>query len=418
MPITKRDVDHLQPNSVIWDSGRGSVSGFGVRRQRAAQVFVLKVTQQGKGRWITIGRFGAPWTVEAARAEALRLLGMLAAGEAVVGKRDIRLQEAGTKPLTVSELCDQYLIAAEQGRILTRFKRPKKASTLADDRGRVNRHIRPLIGASAVQDVSRQMVAKMVADIAAGKTVADEKTGLRGRAIVTGGHITAARVADLLSGIMAWAVDEGHLSHNPVHGVRRFRPQPRQRFLSDDEIRALGRVIAADRAAQLKRFHPYALSVIELLCLTGCRLNEIAALRWHEVDEQSQCLRLADTKTGQSMRAVGQAAMRVIQDHPRIAQSPFLFPASRGEGAYQGTKRQARAIFEAAGLEGVSCHTLRHTFGSIASGMGYADATIGGLLGHAGRGVTSRYIHRPDEAQRTAADAIASKITVLLALQC
>ena len=52
-------------------------------------------------------------------------------------------------------------------------------------------------------------VHSMIADITAGKTAIDEKTGLRGRAIVTGGATTAARVADLLSGIMAWAVEQG-----------------------------------------------------------------------------------------------------------------------------------------------------------------------------------------------------------------
>jgi len=66
-------------------------------------------------------------------------------------------------------------------------------------------------------------VRKMIQDITAGKTAVDEKTTVRGRAIVTGGAGTASRVADLLSGIVAWTVDDEYLDSNPVHGVRRYR---------------------------------------------------------------------------------------------------------------------------------------------------------------------------------------------------
>ncbi|WP_353050216.1 tyrosine-type recombinase/integrase [Aureimonas altamirensis] len=51
--------------------------------------------------------------------------------------------------------------------------------------------------------------------------------------------------------------------------------------------------------------HPYAVAITELLCLTGCRVGEIANLQWSEIDDEVQCLRLGDTKTGRSVRPVG-----------------------------------------------------------------------------------------------------------------
>lgn len=63
MPITKTDVEGLQPNSIIWDSGRKSVAGFGARRQSAVQVFIVKYSLRGRARWVSIGKFDAPWTV-------------------------------------------------------------------------------------------------------------------------------------------------------------------------------------------------------------------------------------------------------------------------------------------------------------------------------------------------------------------
>lgn len=63
-----------------------------------------------------------------------------------------------------------------------------------------------------------------------------------------------------------------------------------------------------------------------------------------------------------------------------------------------------------AGIADAGRHVLRHTFASVASELGYSDATIAGLLGHKGRGVTSRYVHRPDSALLAAADEVARTV--------
>ena len=59
------------------------------------------------------------------------------------------------KAATVAELCDLYLADAEAGRLLTRRKAAKKASTIATDKGRIERHIKPLLGTMRVVAVTR-----------------------------------------------------------------------------------------------------------------------------------------------------------------------------------------------------------------------------------------------------------------------
>lgn len=412
MPITKTDVERMEAGSVLWDAGRGSAAGFGVRRQRQHPTFIVKCSVRGRQRWFTIGRYGSPWTVDLARTEARKILLQLATGEDPAAAR--QLEKETVEPWTVAELCDRYMKAARGGVILTRFNRPKKTSTLDIDEGRISRHIKPLIGSNLVSQIDQRTVKTMIHDITIGKTAATLKTKLRGRAKVTGGKATAARVADLLSGMMTWAVEEGQAAHNPVHRVRRFRSEPKQRFLNDDELTSLGRVLLAGVDEAGKPFHQSAITVIKLLCLTGCRLGEIVGLRWGEADLQMACLRLDDTKTGQSLRAIGAEAVELLRSHPRQKGSEYVFPASRGTGHYVGTGKESRRIFAAVPITRTTPHTLRHTFASTASGLGYSDGTIAGLIGHKGRGVTSRYVHRPDQALALAANDVCAHIASLM----
>ena len=78
-------------------------------------------------------------------------------------------------------------------------------------------------------------------DVVIGKTALVEKTEkLRGKAIVEGGASTATRTMGLLGGILSFAVSEGVLSVNPVHGVKRPADQRKTLRLDPKEYRRLG----------------------------------------------------------------------------------------------------------------------------------------------------------------------------------
>src|SRR5213592_4788280 len=120
--IGLRDVRGLKLGATIWDA---SLPGFGARRQKgdAVSYFLKYRTAEGRQRWHTIGRHGAPWTSETARDQARRLL-----GEKVRGADPAADKQAQRKAVTVAELCDAYWADAEAGRLLTRRRTPKKAS--------------------------------------------------------------------------------------------------------------------------------------------------------------------------------------------------------------------------------------------------------------------------------------------------
>ena len=57
---------------------------------------------------------------------------------------------------------------------------------------------------------------------------------------------------------------------------------------------------------------------------------------------------------------------------------------------------------------------MRHSFTSLAADLGYSELTIGALVGHKGRTITSRYIHSADAVLLSAADAIADQTAALM----
>lgn len=404
--ITKRVVDSLKPGDWVTDT---DIPGFAARCLDSGRKIYLIRYRIGRGKnarrpWFTLGTHGAPLTPVQARKEAIRVLGRVHDGADPVAER-----EEDSRAQIVAQLCDDYLVAAEKGRILTRRGAPKKASTLATDRGRIARHIKPLLGHLKVRDVSRKDVTRFRDAVREGKTVVDVKTKPRGRAMVKGGAGTATRTLGLLGGIFAFAVREGLRPDNPVHGVERDADKHRERRLSPAEYVALGKSL---RAYEQSHGAWPAAAAIRTMALTGCRKGEVQGLLLAEVEADS--LRLIDSKSGASLRPLGGPASRLLSSVPTVEGSPYVFPATRGEGHYQHTPKVFGGLVQKARLKGVTLHTLRHSFASVANDLGYSEATIGAMLGHSTNTTTGRYVHHLDQVLIGAADKVSRHIADLL----
>jgi integrase len=384
--IGHREIARLSPREVIWDD---AVAGFGARRQKSDAVAYVLIyrTQEGRQRWHTIGRHGSPWVPDTARAEARRILGAVVSGEDPAAAR-----QAKRRAVTVAELCDRYLEDAKSGRLLTRRKVAKKASTVESDTYRVECYVKPLLGSLKIAAVTFDDVDAFMHDVANGKAAS------RGG----GGKGAARRTVGLLSGIFTYAVRHRMRPDNPVRGIERFAEGKRERRLSEDEYAQLG---AALRAAT--GVWPFAVAAVRFIVLTGWRRGEVLNLTRAEIDLTRRIATLTDTKTGRSVRPLSHLACDVLRGIDRMHGSNLVFPSRNGpmDGyvLHQHWRKVAAALPPA-----VTLHTLRHSFASLAGDLGYADSTIAALLGHAGRTITSRYVHLSDPVLLAAADAVAS----------
>lgn len=248
-------------------------------------------------------------------------------------------------------------------------------------------------------------------DVAAGKTAADEKTKKHGRAIVEGGKGTATRTVGLLGGIMSFAVSRHLRPDNPVRGVKRYPDRKGERYLSAAELARLGEALAR---MEQEGANPFAIAIIRLLAFTGARKNEIARLLWLEVDLERGYLRLGDSKTGAKVIPIGAPASEVLANLTAVEESPFVFPATSGDAAFQGTEKVWRKLRERAGFPELRLHDLRHSFASVGLARGDALPVIGAILGHSDIKTTSRYAHLADDPVRQSADAIAKTVAAAL----
>ncbi|GHD07734.1 tyrosine-type recombinase/integrase [Tianweitania populi] len=402
--LTKSIVDKSQPQDrqyTVWCSEQ---KGFGVSiNPGGSKTYMVDYrTADGNRRRMTIGKHGAI-TADEARKLAIQTLGGI-----VLQKQDPLLERRTRRSsLTVADLCDDYLKAAEAGLVLGKGRKPKKATTLYIDRGRIEGHIKPLLGKKLVIDLTRADVTRFIRDVSSGKTAKVAKTDrLRGKSVVEGGAGTAARTAGLLGGILTFAVSEGVIPANPVHGVARPADGSRDRRLTADEFRALGKALDAsdDEPWQVT-------AAIWLLALTGCRRGEIASLRWSEVDTAGNALRLGDTKTGASTRPLPSDAVTVLDGLTRVKDAVHVLPGTRDPSKPFGALQAGiERVMKRAKLEGVTAHTLRHSFASVAADLDYSDSTIGAMLGHAGGTITSKYVHRLDSVLVAAANKVAGEV--------
>jgi hypothetical protein len=149
--LTKRTVDGTSPDSArdvfAWDD---ELPGFGLRvKPSGAKSFLVQYrNRNGRSRRLTVGRYGV-LTPDQARGQARGVLARVANGE-----DPAEMRAADRNAATVAELCREYLDKAVRGLIITRRGKAKKNSTLYTDKGRIERHIIPLLGHRTVKDLT------------------------------------------------------------------------------------------------------------------------------------------------------------------------------------------------------------------------------------------------------------------------
>jgi len=100
-----------------------------------------------------------------------------------------------------------------------------------------------------------------------------------------------------------------------------------------------------------------------------------------------------------------------LNDLPRMKGSAFVFPAEGDlKKHYVGTPKVWLKVREAAKLDDVRLHDLRHTFASFGAAGGLSLPLIAAILGHKDVKTTQQYAHLADSPVKAAADRTTAAI--------
>jgi integrase len=132
------------------------------------------------------------------------------------------------------------------------------------------------------------------------------------------------------------------------------------------------------------------------------------------VDLANSCLRLSDSKTGPRIVHLNEAAKVVLASIKRVSGNPFVIVGAKAGSHLINLKKPWQRIRRAAGLGDVRLHDLRHSFASVAIGLGEPLTIIGKLLGHTQAATTERYAHLAADPVRAANDRIGRAISRMI----
>jgi integrase len=183
------------------------------------------------------------------------------------------------------------------------------------------------------------------------------------------------------------------LDLNPFRKVKFFR-----------EVNLGLRVVSPEEEEKLlQNASPYIQDIIRFGLNTGLRIGEIFGLQWDNVDLEKNILNVFAPKT-QKTRAVpiNGETRKVLEYWALGRRSEFVFYNPETGTPFVDLKAGFGLACRKSGIEGVTWHTLRHTFASRLVDRGVDIVTVQQLLGHSTITVTMRYTHTNLDSKRAA----------------
>lgn len=207
----------------------------------------------------------------------------------------------------------------------------------------------------------------------------------RGAKGVTISPTTANRALALLSTVFNMMVPD---IPNPCQGVRKFREESRDRFLTADELQ---RFFAA---VEHPATQPITRDYLLVSLFTGARRGNVLAMKWGDInfDRQVWVIPAGESKNGRPLDVpLIPQVVEILRRRKQSASSIFVFPGSGKTGHLLEPRKGWVAVLRKAGLEDLHIHDLRRSCGSWMAMTGVNLPTISKALGHQNQATTAVY---------------------------
>jgi integrase len=320
--------------------------GFGVKvTPKGRKVFLVLYRLAGAGsrlRKYTIGPYGRV-TLPMAKAQAQKIF-----AARLDGRDPAEEKKQSRRRLVVDRVDD--LVETFIREHVDKIGTSRRIASL------LRRDVIPYWGAKSIHEIKKRDVSDLISLIAQ-----------------RNGH-ASHRLLKTLKTFFRWCVGRAVIDFSPAEGISSpYREVSRDRVLTDEELAAV--ILAARRMA-----HPYGL-IVEFLALTGQRREEVAQLKWDELDEETRTWTIPGSRTKNKKAHIvhlSEPAWKVIQ---ACSGEPYVFGTARGK-RFQRFGREKRAIDKLCGVAGWRLHDLRRTIVSGMARLGIPPHVADKILNH------------------------------------
>jgi integrase len=378
LKLTSRALDTLPlPSRGRVEYFDESLPGFAVRIfPSGRRVFTLLYCMRGgrtkKKERVDLGTY-PPLSLAQARDLATKLKAEIQLGKDPRRERLPARPDAAADGLTVKQLCESYLVHPRGG------GRLRAASTLPPYRRLIDAEIVPAFGDRRAAAITRTEVREW------SERLADEKP------------VVANRAFAVMRRSYEWALGRDLVQSSPFVGIHKPAAEvPRDRVLSDDEIRAVFDALRHER--------PIIASLWEMLFYTAVRPGTALAARWTHIDLPRKVWEVPVTKKARgSPEGAGKpflvplssqaiAVLKLLQ--PFSAHSDCVFPGGSPRRAIPDAERNLfspqksiQRLRETTGIRDLQMRDIRRT---VATGLGklkVLPVTISRVLDHTIQGI-------------------------------
>jgi len=377
--LIKSVVDKIKPAT----SGKAEfyfddeLKGFGLRVSGEVKSYIVQSRANGKKVRVTIGRHGV-FTAEQARIEAKKLLGKMAHGV------DPQAEKASEriKATTLGQLLEPYIKA-----------RKLRPSTIEVYEGALNRCFADWLD-KPITEITKDMVQQRHMEIS-------NRNSLRGKGEAHANQ--AMRVLQSLLNYASSVYEDSHgkplLTENPVKRLSQAklwnRLNRRTDFIQRADLKAWFQAVNTLDNDTTRDF-------LIVCLLTGMRRNEVAKLKWTDINLKSKLLKIPADRTKnydehQLPLSDFLEEIFVRRDAANKAKqkvSEYVFPgAAHGNSPHLvEVKASVKMVVDRSGVK-FMVHGLRRTFLTIGESLDIPHYTLKRLANHRVSGdVTGGYI--------------------------
>ncbi len=187
-----------------------------------------------------------------------------------------------------------------------------------------------------------------------------------------------------IRGLCAWAIGRGRLGEDPTRNIRKAtEPEYLRPQFAIAELRAMAQAVD----------HPYHLRFVVGFYL-GLRSDEVAHLRWPDLDIEGRVWAVTGKGTKQRLAHVPEEALPLLALHAATRTDDYVCTVRQQLAHGSQHRRDLHALCRACGFDPAkrSPHSLRHSHAGIMTATGQPSLLLAAHLGHVDAQTTALYV--------------------------